>query len=59
MAVTIEYGPAATEDAELLVGIYNASFYDDYKIRRGPGIRKNKGDDGRVHKECPEAHHTV
>lgn len=28
--MTIEYRQAALEDAELLINIYNASFYDDY-----------------------------
>ena len=28
--MTIEYRQAVLEDAELLVNIYNASFYDDY-----------------------------
>lgn len=39
----IEYRQAVTEDAELLINIYNASFYDDY-IRYGscPGYRQTK-----------------
>ena len=28
--MTIEYRQAALEDAELLINIYNTSFYDDY-----------------------------
>lgn len=41
--MTIEYRPAATEDAELLVGIYNASFYDDHiRYGAGPGYGKTK-----------------
>ena len=39
----IEYRQAVTEDAELLVKIYNASFYDDY-LRFGscPGYGQTK-----------------
>ena len=39
----IEYKPAVIEDAELLVNIYNASFYDDY-VRYGscPGYGQTK-----------------
>jgi len=39
----IEYRQAALEDAELLINIYNASFYDDY-LRYGscPGYGKTK-----------------
>ena len=39
--MTIEYRQASIEDAELLVKIYNASFYDDY-VRYGscPGYGK-------------------
>ncbi len=39
----IEYRQAAIEDAELLVNIYNASFYDDY-VRYGscPGYGQTK-----------------
>ena len=39
----IEYRQAAIEDAELLVKIYNASFYDDY-VRYGscPGYGQTK-----------------
>ncbi len=29
--MTIEYRKAETEDAEMLVNIYNASFYGDYR----------------------------
>ena len=32
--MTIEYRQATKEDAEVLVNIYNASFYDDY-VRYG------------------------
>ena len=43
--MTIEYRRAALEDAEVLVNIYNASFYDDY-VRYGScpgyGITKEK-----------------
>ncbi len=41
--MTIEYRKAALEDAELLVGIYNASFYSDY-LRYGacPGYGNTK-----------------
>ena len=41
--MTIEYRQAAPEDAEVLVNIYNASFYDDY-LRYGscPGYGKKK-----------------
>ena len=41
--MTIEYRQAVLEDAELLVNIYNASFYDDY-MRYGscPGYGKTK-----------------
>ncbi len=40
----IEYRQAVIEDAELLVNIYNASFYDDY-VRYGscPGYGQTKG----------------
>lgn len=40
----IEYRQAGTEDAELLLNIYNASFYDDY-VRYGglcPGYGRTK-----------------
>ncbi len=39
----IEYRVAAIEDAELLIKIYNASFYDDH-LRYGscPGYGKTK-----------------
>ncbi len=39
----IEYRPVVTEDAELLIYIYNASFYSDY-LRYGscPGYGKTK-----------------
>ena len=39
----IEYRQAVPEDAELLIKIYNASFYDDY-VRYGscPGYGKTK-----------------
>ena len=39
----IEYRQAVIEDAELLVNIYNASFYDDY-VRYGscPGYGQTK-----------------
>ena len=41
--MTIEYRPAATEDAELLIRIYNAAFYDDYlKYGACPGYGKTK-----------------
>ncbi len=43
--MTIEYRRAALEDAELLVNIYNASFYDDYLrygFCPGYGIAKEK-----------------
>lgn len=42
--MTIEYRKAEAEDAELLVNIYNASFYSDYK-RFGacPGYGKTIG----------------
>ena len=41
--MTIEYRQAALEDAELLINIYNASFYSDY-LRYGscPGYGKTK-----------------
>ncbi len=41
--MTIEYRQAALEDAELLINIYNESFYDDY-LRYGscPGYGKTK-----------------
>ena len=41
--MTIEYRQAGKEDAELLVNIYNASFYDDY-LRYGscPGYGNTK-----------------
>lgn len=41
--MTIEYRQAALEDAELLLRIYNASFYSDY-LRYGecPGYGKTK-----------------
>ena len=41
--MTIEYRPAVIEDAEMLVNIYNASFYDDY-MRFGscPGYGNTK-----------------
>jgi N-acetylglutamate synthase and related acetyltransferases len=41
--MTIEYRKAALEDAELLISIYNASFYSDY-LRYGacPGYGKSK-----------------
>ena len=41
--MTIEYRKAALEDAELLINIYNASFYSDY-LRYGacPGYGKTK-----------------
>ena len=36
--MTIEYKRAASEDASLLINIYNASFYDDYlRYGRCPG----------------------
>lgn len=40
----IDYRQAVKEDAELLVNIYNASFYDDY-VRYGscPGYGQTKG----------------
>ena len=39
----IEYRQAVSEDAELLIDIYNAAFYDDY-LRYGscPGYGKTK-----------------
>lgn len=41
--MTIEYRQAAPEDAELLVRIYNASFYSDYlKYGECPGYGKTK-----------------
>ena len=41
--MTIEYRPAALEDAELLIHIYNASFYSDYlKYGACPGYGKTK-----------------
>ena len=41
--MTIEYRQAALEDAELLVSIYNASFYSDYlKYGACPGYGKTK-----------------
>lgn len=41
--MTIEYRAAVTEDAELLVSIYNASFYDDdLKYGACPGYGKTK-----------------
>ena len=41
--MTIEFRQAALEDAELLINIYNASFYSDY-LRYGscPGYGKTK-----------------
>ena len=41
--MTIEYRQAALKDAELLIKIYNASFYDDY-VRYGscPGYGQTK-----------------
>ncbi len=41
--MTIEYRRAVSEDAELLINIYNASFYSDH-IRFGvcPGYGKTK-----------------
>ena len=41
--MTIEYRRATSEDAELLIDIYNASFYSDY-LRYGecPGYGKTK-----------------
>ena len=41
--IEIEFRPAVKEDAELLVGIYNASFYADY-VRFGacPGYGQTK-----------------
>ncbi|MCR5649558.1 MAG: GNAT family N-acetyltransferase [Lachnospiraceae bacterium] len=41
--MTIEYRKAVLKDAELLINIYNASFYDDY-LRYGscPGYGKTK-----------------
>ena len=41
--MTIEYRRAAIEDAEMLINIYNASFYSDY-MRYGacPGYGKTK-----------------
>ena len=41
--MTIDYRPATTEDAELLVDIYNAAFYSDH-LRYGacPGYGKTK-----------------
>ena len=41
--MTIEYRKATLEDAELLINIYNASFYSDY-LRYGacPGYGKTK-----------------
>ena len=41
--MTIDYRQAFLEDAELLIDIYNASFYDDY-LRYGacPGYGKTK-----------------
>ena len=70
--MTIEYRQAALEDAEALVNIYNASFYEDY-LRYGscPGygntkemmeesiIRYHKRDDGRVHYTVPETYHPL
>lgn len=41
--MTIEYRQAAPEDAELLIRIYNASFYSDYlKYGECPGYGKTK-----------------
>ena len=41
--MTIEYRRAIPEDAELLIGIYNASFYSDYlKYGECPGYGKTK-----------------
>ena len=40
----IEYRQAVKEDAELLIGIYNAAFYSDYlKYGECPGYGKTKG----------------
>ena len=41
--MTIEYRPATKEDAELLVSIYDAAFYNDY-LRYGtcPGYGNTK-----------------
>lgn len=41
--MTIEYRQANTEDAELLIKIYNAAFYSDYlKYGECPGYGKTK-----------------
>ena len=41
--MTIEYRQAVIEDAELLVNIYNASFYDDYvRYSSCPGYGQTK-----------------
>lgn len=46
----IEYRQATVTDAELLIEIYNASFYSDYmKYGECPAYGKNRGSNEEVH----------
>lgn len=38
----IVYRQAVKEDAELLIGIYNAAFYSDYNTASAPGTEKQR-----------------
>lgn len=48
--MNIKYRKAAVEDAELLIEIYNASFYSDY-IKYGECPAYGKTKDVEVHKK--------